>query len=252
MTARRDPVEALLAGVADAAAWPATPDVRFRVMARIQRPTAAKRDRRMRPGGAAVRALALALLLLVLAAGAAVALGYRLPGLDIVFGEPTLPAGTGLGLGSPVPLAEARGQDAPRVLLPAILPEPDTAFETGSRAGRIVSLAWRADPGASTLAGSEDLGLVVMAVPGTVEETFLKKVLGPGTTIEPVPVGGDPGWWISGAPHELLFMGPASSAQVLRSVVAGDTLVFARDGTLYRLESALGRDRTLAIAASMR
>jgi hypothetical protein len=39
---------------------------------------------------------------------------------------------------------------------------------------------------------------------------------------------------------------------VLRSALAGDTLVFARDGTLYRLESALGREATIAMAESMR
>jgi hypothetical protein len=47
-------------------------------------------------------------------------------------------------------------------------------------------------------------------------------------------------------------MRPDGTAGVLSAALAGDTLVFTRDGTLYRLESALGRDATLAIAASMR
>jgi hypothetical protein len=38
---------------------------------------------------------------------------------------------------------------------------------------------------------------------------------------------------------------------VVRSALAGDTLLFARDGTLYRLVSALGMDATLDIARSM-
>jgi hypothetical protein len=45
---------------------------------------------------------------------------------------------------------------------------------------------------------------------------------------------------------------PDGTAGILTSRLAGDTLVFARDGTLYRLESALGRDPTLEIAASLR
>ena len=65
-------------------------------------------------------------------------------------------------------------------------------------------------------------------------------------------MGGDRGWWIAGAPHDLLVLRSDGTAGVLTSRLAGDTLVFARDGTLYRLESALGRDATLEIAASLR
>ena len=38
----------------------------------------------------------------------------------------------------------------------------------------------------------------------------------------------------------------------MASRLAGDVLVFERDGTVYRLESALGRDATLAIAETLR
>ena len=47
-------------------------------------------------------------------------------------------------------------------------------------------------------------------------------------------------------------MRPDSTIGVLRAAIAGDTLVFARDGTLYRLESSLGRDATIDVARSMR
>lgn len=251
MTSHDEPLDRILAAAAAAATWPATPDLRDAVTARIAAPGTRARPTPTR-GRPAVRALALALLALVLLAGVATALGYRLPGLDIVFGEPKPPAGTGLELGVPVTLDDALAVAAPRVLVPAALPEPATAFRAGTGTDPIVTLAWRAGGGDPTLLGSDDLSLVVMAVPGTAEEAFLSKVLGPGTAIEPVNVGGDRGWWISGAPHELLYLDPNREARVLRSVVAGDTLVFARDGTLYRLESSLGRDRTLEIAASMR
>ncbi len=255
----RDRLDLLLAEAAASATWPRTPDLRARVVDRITAGAAVDADAAARARSRArratvLRAVALAVVLLVLVAGAAVALGYRLPGLDIVFGEGVTvpPAGMGLGFGTPIPLADARDVDRPRVLVPAALPEPDTAYRGGSTADPVLTLAWRAANGEPTLTGSEDLALVVMAVPGAAEEAFLSKVLGPETTIEPVSVGGDRGWWISGAPHELLYLGPGGRAEVLRAVVAGDTLVFARDGTLYRLESALGRARTLEIAASMR
>ena len=148
-------------------------------------------------------------------------------------------------------LAEARAGEPPRILVPADLPEPETAYVVGAGARRIVTLAWRAGEGEPTLRGT-DLSLAVMAVPGDTDATFLTKMLGPGTTIEPVVVGGDRGWWIAGAPHDLLVRRSDGTAGVLTSRLAGDTLVFARDGTLYRLESALGRDATLEVAASFR
>ena len=259
MTTDRQPFEALLRSAANDVAWPATPDLRDGVLARIAATSAASsapsaaasapsvHGRRFR----AARALALALVALLVLAGVAAALGYRLPGLDILFVESLPPAGTGLELGSAVPLAEARVGEPPRVLLPASLPEPETAFVLGTGVRRIVTLAWRAGQGRPVLPGT-DLSLAVMAVAGDTDDGFLTKMLGPGTTIQPVTVGGDRGWWISGAPHDLLVRRPDGTTGVMTSRLAGDTLVFARDGTLYRLESALGRDATVVIAASMR
>ena len=47
-------------------------------------------------------------------------------------------------------------------------------------------------------------------------------------------------------------MRPDGSTDIVTSRLAGDTLVFVRDGTLYRIESALGRDATLGVAESLR
>ena len=62
------------------------------------------------------------------------------------------------------------------------------------------------------------------------------------------------GSWLAdpGAPHEIFIARPDGDVDMVTSALAGDTLVFARDGTLYRLESALGRDATIAIAESLR
>ncbi len=266
-------VEALLRTAATDATWPATPDLREAVLARIAAGSAAAAglptgagsptagldiagvapawSPAPRPRIRLVRALAVALVALLLLAGVAAALGYRLPGLDILFVDRLPPAGTGLDLGSAVPLSEARNAESPRVLVPATLPDPATAFVLGNGDRRIVTLAWRAASGEAVLPGT-DLSLAIMAVAGDTNEGFLTKLLGPGTTIEPVTVDGSRGWWISGAPHDLLVSRPDGTIGVLSSRLAGDTLVFSRDGTLYRLESALGRDATLAMAASLR
>ena len=114
-----------------------------------------------------------------------------------------------------------------------------------------MTLAWRAEPGQARIPSS-DLALTVMAVPGGTNDGLIKKVVSPGTSIDAVSVGGDRGWWISGAPHELFVQRPDGDVGTICSAIAGDTLVFARDGTLYRLESSLGRDATIAIAESLR
>ena len=131
------------------------------------------------------------------------------------------------------------------------MPKPDVAYVLGGGLRRIVTLAWRAEPGEPTIPGS-DLALSLMAVPGGTDDSLLKKVVARSTSIESVTVAGDRGWWISGAPHEIFIARPDGDVDMVTSALAGDTLVFARDGTLYRLESALGRDATIAIAESLR
>ncbi len=261
---RPQDVEIRLRELSGDAAWPPTPDLRDAVTGRIAGLPAAGTQRRApaaawpRPRRLAVALLLSAAMLLVVA-GIAAALGLGVPGLDILWSEPSLGPGSGLVPvvelelvpGSPVPLDEARATGQPRILVPAALPEPGTAFVDGSGTERVVTLAWRALPGTSRIDGSE-LGLVLMAARGSIETPLLTKIVRAGTSVEPVTVGGEPAWWISGAPHELLVLGAHGGARVLRARYAGDTLVFARDGSVYRLESTLGRDRTVAIAESLR
>lgn len=272
-------VEQQLRLAAASAAWPATPDLRAGVLAGIAaldaspagtvaRPVPVARPTRLRP----LAAVALALLALLAIAGVAAGLGFRLPGFDIVFVErlpsaPVVPgsiatsgsgsagvpptAGAQRNLGSPIPVSDARAIDHPRVLAPASMRAPDDAYVIGAGDRRIVTLAWRADSGQARLPSS-DLALTVMAVPGGVDDDLIKKIATPDTSVEFVSVDGDRGWWISGAPHELLITRPDGQVGSIPSAIAGDTLVFARDGTLYRLESSLGRDATVAIAESLR
>jgi hypothetical protein len=295
-------LEAILRAGSASSAWPTPPDLRDRVVARIRAegrearpadvtagPPVEGPGDRLRAGAVPtgarrgpfrlVRALAIALVASLLFVGVAAALGFRLPGLEIIFvdrvtpaataapplvtagpsagagqappvtGQP--PAGDGLGLGTATPLAEARAGDGPRLLLPADRPEPSTAWVLGSGARRIITVAWRAPAGGPTIRDT-DLDLALTVVAGTVDEPFLTKMLGPGTSIERLTVAGERGWWISGAPHDIVYRPPDGSGKLLEGRLAGDTLVFARDGTLYRLESALGRDGTIAVAESLR
>jgi len=258
------------------ASWPPIPDLRQRVMARIGGshegspggvrapdlragvvlrirgepgvgpiPSSAVAGRRL------LRPLLLAAVLVVAFAGITAGLGFRLPGLLIERVPGTPPAGAALDLGTPIPIEEALAAEAPHVLLPSVLPRPDTAYRIGSGRGSIVTVAWRAGAGQRTLTGS-DLSLSLMAVSGSMEEELLRKMIGEDTRIESVSVDGARGWWIEGAPHEILIFAGDGSVAPLRSAVVGDTLVFTRGGTLYRLESSLGKAATLEIAASLR
>ena len=255
------PVERLLAAAAAGAAWPETPDLRSAVAARLKAPPTpdlragvltriGNGTGRSRGTVRLLRPLAAAAILALMLAGLAIGLGFDLPGLDLRQVDQTAPPASSLDLGSPISLADALATGEPRVLLPAALPPPDAAYELGAGERRIVSLAWRASPGDPVLDGT-DTFLTLMAVPGRTEAALISKATGPGTRLEPVDVNGAPGWWITGAPHEILIVRPSGEIGELRSAVVGDTLVFSRDGTLYRIESALGKEATLDIARSL-
>jgi hypothetical protein len=67
-----------------------------------------------------------------------------------------------------------------------------------------------------------------------------------------VAVGGAGGYWIEGAPHVLILRDYAGDDRRHPSRLAGNTLLWERDGVTYRLESALSRDEAIRIAESMR
>ena len=87
-------VERLLVAAGRDAAWPATPDLRASVLARIEAPErTGPRDPACSPGSTArrsagrrmraLRPLAIAAILVILLAGLAAGLGFSLPGLDL-------------------------------------------------------------------------------------------------------------------------------------------------------------------------
>ena len=72
------------------------------------------------------------------------------------------------------------------------------------------------------------------------------------THLEAVSVGGEPGFWISGAPHAFFFVCyDAGECRQERYRLAGNVLIWEQDGVTLRLESALPREEALAIAESV-
>ena len=277
-------LEAALRGLGDAIAWPnagpstgpidvpAGPDLATIVRSRIEAGDTRRSARwraawtTWRPVRRVLVVAVVALLALAILAALAGAAGLGLPGLRINLGPvpvsppPTLvqspdrsPAGVpgaGMHLGERVDLADLDARAGFPVRWPddpAIGP-PDAAWIDPGLGGQ-VTLVWASRPGLPDTF-QPGVGLVMSAFRGTVENGFLNKAVDSGTTVQLAKVGGDRAFWISGGPH--FFFYTAANGQVFdpRRWV-GDALLWADGPTTFRLESALGRERTIELAESV-
>ena len=239
-----DRLDAALADLAGAVDFPPTPRIRRAVADRLAQPE--------RHGwfGPLPRALALALIGLLVLATAAAALVILVPGLRLTL-VPSLPAasvpadplGTRLALGAAVAVDEVAD------LAPGALGPPDEAYVIGD--DQIVSLVYAASDDLPALDAS-GIGLLVQAIDGALEREQVEKLVTEvDASVTAVSVDGAPGYWIEGPPHLLRYVGPDGEARAEATRLVGDTLVWERDGTLYRIESGVGLATTLSIAATI-
>ena len=227
------------------------------------------------PGRRFGRGLSLALVAVVVVAAIAGAIGLGLPGIRIVpapsgstavgsatpapgasgspvetSASPTIarPLGVLLDLGNQIAVA-----DAPTAVdFPIRLP---TAHDIGSPAsawlldGRL-SLVW---PATTALPSTQEpgVGLIVSEFRGSIDSGYFQKVVGPDTKITAVSVDGTTGYWISGAPHEIVFIGTDGEPVFDSRRIVGDTLLWARGDVTYRLESGLDQAAAIALANSL-
>ena len=226
------------------------------------------------------RGLVLAVVALLALAAIAGAIGFGLPGLRIIFGptasaspgpsgtttvsgapppsrvptpSPTVgPPGSTLGLGRIVTLDEARTAAGFPVLLPADarLGAPDLIWLDD--VGRVTML-WLARPGLTTIA-EPGISLIVTEFPGHLDEGYFQKILQGGTTIETAKVGESTGYWITGDPHEFVYVGPGPTGEPIfeNRRLVGDTLAWSIGDVTYRLETSLGKAEAIRVAESMR
>jgi hypothetical protein len=216
-----------------------------------------------RQPGPGRRLAAVTAALVVVASAAALALPgpraalARALGIGGVRVETTAEAPAGVAaaydLGRPVTLGRALDL-APGPLAPAAAGEPSGAF--AGRPMGAVTLVWPATEHLPEIEGDGDgtdgIGLVVTAMRGSPERPSVVKRAGPETTVEAVTVGGRPGYWISGAPHEMRLLDLAGDPVALGVRLAGNTLVWADRGTTYRLESGLDRSSAIELAETIR
>jgi hypothetical protein len=183
------------------------------------------------------RPLALGLAVLAAAVGAAFAVPQTRAAILDLLGVggatiervETLPPAEERGLavpGAPVSLEQAE-QAAD---FPLRVPEGyDAVYLDRSFRGGLVSFAWRDDR------------LVLTQFRGEATP-YIEKSAGPGTRIRQVEVDESFGYWLTGRRHVVVFADDTGNVRDRR--VAGNVLLWERDGVTYRLEGA----RTLAQA----
>jgi hypothetical protein len=213
--------------------WPEEPDVSSGVRARLERP------RRRWPRVA----IPLAVLVLVAAVPPARStvldwLGLGGETIERVPEAPS-PAPSPLDLGTRVPLP----RDA---LVPAALGRPDGVY----KAGDIVTLLYRPRPGLPE-AEHTGAGALLSQFPGRTRETYVRKQAGPNTRIDRVTIDGEPGFWLAGAAHGLLYEDPVNGVVEVRARLAGQALVWRHGDRTLRLEADISKSRALAIARSI-
>jgi hypothetical protein len=202
--------------------WPETPAFALRP----------RRRRRWALAAAALTAAAVAAALAVPQSRGAILRFFHLQGATIRVVE-TLPpardAALGAGLGDVVPLAAARGA-VHGLLLPPLEPLPPLHLGPGN----VVSLVFE-DAGAPVL-------LSELPGPGG----FLKKLVSGESRVDGVQVGADPGFWLSGRRHVVVF--PRRSPRL-----AGSVLLWEHGAATYRLEGPnLRKEDAIRLALSLR
>lgn len=264
----------MLSEVRPRVAYPPTPDLAQTVRIALTRPPAPSRRAARWPfqlsphRAAALAALALAVLLLgmfVLFPSAPVAIADRLGlrGVTIRFLDeaPTpapSPVGGRLALGRRIDLDDARAQVAFPIHVPTLdgFDSPDEVYLSLGPSDGMVSFVYRA---ASGLPPTPETGVGALLTQfraetdrDLIEKSLLGKGLSPTATLELVSVNGGRGFWIEGPGHFFLYRDSAGSVELEEYRLAGNALLWEQDGLTFRLESALPKERAVALAESVR
>ncbi len=230
--------------------YPATPELAPRVRVRLAEGPAPSFWAGRR------RALALVLVVLAVAIGAAMAVPgtraailefFHLRGVTIErVGElPTVPLQPNfdkLFLGEKVTLEEAQKRADFEVVVPEALGEPDAVyFQSGNPPSGMVSLVYGT---------TEQPRALLTEFRATVDEVIFKKVAA-GTHITKVQVDGEPGFFLSGNPHEFSYFDRRGEYRQEIIRLSGNTLVWERGPLTLRLEADRDREEAVEIARSV-
>ena len=152
------------------------------------------------------------------------------------------PRGLGLALGEELTLAQARARAGFPLRELEGSPTPDHVY-LGTRG--TVWFLW-GTPLRVRLLVAQTSELTVGSSP------LFEKLVAQGTEIEPVSVGGRPGWFISGTPHVVYLLDARGEPVEEVAWLAENVLVWEEDGVTVRMEGAIDADRAIELAASLR
>lgn len=222
-------------------AYPPTPDLAPRVLARIRR---RPRWRALALAAAVLAAVVAAVLAVSPDARSRVLDWLRIGGVEIRRTDdlPPVPLRAEPDFGEPVTLEEARRRVDFSVLLPDELEEPDRVYHREYPPGGAVTLVWGT-------AAQPRLALTEWA--GRVVEPVVLKLIPPGTRADVMTVGEGTGVWLHGAPHVLFVHPPGGGEESEELYLAGNVLVWEVGDRSYRIEAAVSRDEALEIARSL-
>jgi len=134
------------------------------------------------------------------------------------------------GLGPALPLDQAEARSGVRLVLHA--PRPDRFY---ARPGLLATLLeYRSKPVLLAEFQGDQLGIT-------------KKLAGPGTTVEPAPIGSF-GIWIAGGKHVLYWETSPGQISRIEPRLAGNVLIWTEGGRTFRLEGALREEQMLELA----
>jgi hypothetical protein len=270
-------LDAALADVGGSIAWPQAPDVRVRVLARIQEPRRVAWWRTAvwspRYGFApAIVTMALVLIAVLVFSPEARATAtdiLRLRGVEIFRGpvptpspSPTRSPGSiatptpipPLTLGERVTLDQARARAGYAIVVPTdpLLGAPDEVWVRSVTSATAVSLVYTVRDGIPVSAEAGISALVTEIRGATVDENFFGKVIDRDTILKKVTVNGQPGFWIQGKPHFFFYNAGNSQFQQESLRLAGNTLLWLRGDLLLRLEAQVDEATALRIASTFR
>jgi hypothetical protein len=245
-----------LLALRDDVAWPATPDIAAAVQARIvaepprggaRAPRRAWLPRRLAPTLVVVLVVLLALGTLFAASPGVRAtlrdwLGIGSVSVERVDRLPDLSTARALDLGRRVNAAQAERHLGHPLLTVSALGAPDAIYAGRAIVPAQVSLIYVARPGLP--AGTAGVGALLDEIDGD-QVPFIRKLVDARVPIVRVDVNGADGIFIAG--RHAVFL-----PDQLRPRLAGNTLLWVRDGVTYRLETALGVKAALRLARSVR
>jgi hypothetical protein len=242
-----------LLALRDDVAWPATPDLAAAVQARIvaaPRPARAQHawlPRRLMPALVVVLVLLVAFGALLAASPGVRAtlrdwLGIGAVAVKRVDRLPDLSTARQLALGKRVTAAQAERHLGHPVASVRALGAPDAIYAGDAVVPAEVSLVYVARPGLPP--GTAGIGALLDEIQGD-QLPFIEKLVDARVQIVQVDVNGARGVFIAGR-HALVL------PDQLKPRLAGNTLLWVRDGITYRLETGLGVQAALRLGRSVR